>query len=130
MKENDFKKRLVKGLRERGAHVTLIENMVGVGCPDLNIALRGVERWVETKGPASMTLDYVKLRKTQNAWMAQRYSVGGHTWIVANDGKVSELYVYDPLIVGPLDDKHVRFLRYDVRIVFDNMKDLIYTLLK
>lgn len=82
MKESDVRKKLADEWRKHGAHVCPIENEVGTGIPDLNVAYRGVEFWTELKFkencPVRKNTPAIRgmLRPDQRVWMKKRVQTG------------------------------------------------------
>jgi hypothetical protein len=71
-----------------------IENMVGVGTPDVNFCYEGVEGWIELKHTDIVpTRDGTRvfgdkgLRKEQVVWHYKRNKRGGRCWILARCGE-------------------------------------------
>ena len=64
-----------------------IENVVGVGVPDINVCYRGREVWIEAKYVYD---ELPQIRKAQYAWGMRRASVGGNVYVLGElqDGMV------------------------------------------
>lgn len=127
--ESTFKHELAKRLRMKGAHVTLIENMVGNGCPDMHVMHQGHDFWVETKGPASLTRNSGKIRKSQYAWMSARHAAGGSTLILGQDKDGVRFQAwFDFLEFTPISSDYVSFDRKNTKVV-DTWDEYIHLVL-
>lgn len=67
-----------KHLKKFGAHCQAIETSTGLGVPDSNICLNGVEFWIEHK---KCSANAVRLSIEQSAWITQRVRCGGKVFI-------------------------------------------------
>lgn len=69
--------------------ITRIENLFGVGDPDLNYCIDGVEGWVEIKYPTEPKRSSTKLfgsnhplSQDQKNWILSQLNAGGRAWIL------------------------------------------------
>ena len=71
------------------AHWQRIENSVGVGCPDVNVCLKGKEVWIELKEGRVNKQGRVciKVRPAQRAWVMRRLRSGGNVFLAVCLGK-------------------------------------------
>ena len=77
MKEKDFWRSIQPKLH---GHVNRVENIAGVGIPDVNICHNGIETWVELK---VATGKYLLFEWTQLSWFKHRGKEKGRVKIVA-----------------------------------------------
>lgn len=127
MKETFYKKHLVRILRNRGAHVTLIENMVGNGCPDLHVAFQGREFWAELKSESSFMAKGLKIRQSQFVWMTQRKMRGLDTHILAKNHTFYH-WTFSECAFSPLNKEYV-LLTSPAKKEVDNWPDHIHLVL-
>lgn len=98
MSEAQLWAKVRKGLIEasgRGIDIHRVENMVGVGMPDVNYCYNGVEGWIELKHvdrPPSRDStpvfpDGKGLRPDQVVWLHKRRRAGGRAFVLARCGE-------------------------------------------
>jgi hypothetical protein len=91
--------KLLKGHLPKGCDYQRIETGgVGLGVPDVNVCLDGVETWLELKVVKGKR---VELDSAQSTWHWRRVRAGGRVWILARDrydlvrkGKMDRLYLW------------------------------------
>lgn len=95
MSEQNLWNRLRTGVSKHG-HWNRVENMVGVGIPDVNYCLpAGIEGWLELKfrkeppaRPTTAAFTNGGLRDDQIIWINRRAQLGGRVHIFAQVGDV------------------------------------------
>ena len=73
MKEKVFSSLLRIKLKNKG-HWTRVENIAGVGIPDINFFYKGKDIWIETKVAKGQRVIF---EASQVTWYKQRYKYGG-----------------------------------------------------
>jgi len=89
MTEKTDYKRLRKNMKQPLDRLDRIENVVGVGTPDVNYCIEGVEGWIEIKSPSApkrKTTAVLKsqhnLNQDQKNWFKSQFNAGGTAWIL------------------------------------------------
>ena len=89
MAESSDYKTLKKNLLQRGDRLDRVENVVGVGMPDINFCSGGVECWIEMKSPKEPKRDSTplfgsnhKYTQDQKNWMLRQVRAGGFGYIL------------------------------------------------
>jgi len=96
-------------------HVNRIENSTGVGIPDVNFCVHGIETWLELKANVNLLVveheviqipfGTKRLRDTQLIWHGQRTGWGGRVLVAIRDGdtikilKCLDIHKYRVLLV-------------------------------
>lgn len=91
MSEKDLSRLLMNSMKAYG-DFQRIENMVGVGMPDVSYCIRGTEGFIENKWRASwprdpediVTLDH--FTPQQRIWIKRRTSAGGRVYVFLQVG--------------------------------------------
>ena len=94
----------------KNVHFQRIENLIGLGIPDVNCCTQGCEFWLELRVGDGRFPD---LSKYQIAWHYRRYVVGGKSFILQKSlrrgqlelfegGQVSDIVNAVPVLVRPL----------------------------
>lgn len=80
---------LRKHMSKHGDRLERIENIVGVGTPDINYCIDGVEGWIELKSPkepigphSKLFSDNHKLNMAQRNWFLRQRNAGGRAYIL------------------------------------------------
>jgi hypothetical protein len=97
MMEKDLSRLLLKNMRQHG-HFERIENMTGVGMPDVSYAISGEEGFIENKWRAAwprdpedvVTLDHYT--NQQRIWARQRTAAGGRVYLLLEIERPSPSY--------------------------------------
>ena len=88
--EADFWQQVKRNLPQ-DVHASRIENTVGSGISDVNVARKGFgELWLELKVTHGKNVHF---RNSQRSWIAARTDAGGRVLVVLRDGK--EVITYD-----------------------------------
>lgn len=89
MAESTDYKTLKKNMLLFGDRMDRIENGVGVGTPDINYCIAGVEGWIEQKSPIEPKRTATplfgsnhKLTQDQKNWFMRQQKAGGKGWIL------------------------------------------------
>ena len=89
MSEKTDYKLLKKHLPQGHDRLERIENVVGVGTPDINYCIEGVEGWIEMKSPkepkkssSKLFGDNHKLNQAQKNWFLRQRNAGGKAFIL------------------------------------------------
>jgi hypothetical protein len=86
--------------RPADLHLERLENMVGVGHPDVEGCYQGVQFWLElkvAKRPARNTTKLrfgSPLRDSQVEWAKKRIAAGGRVWYLIQIGAAQDRQVY------------------------------------
>jgi hypothetical protein len=73
-------------------HFQRIETSVGLGIPDVNCCVNGVEFWLELKVSLGKRL---AITKYQKAWILNRYKAGGLVFVLQKALSERALKLYD-----------------------------------
>lgn len=80
---------LRKHMARHGDRLERVENVVGVGTPDVNYCIDGVEGWIELKSPkeplraySKLFADNHKLNQSQRNWFLRQRNAGGRGYIL------------------------------------------------
>jgi len=72
-----------------GDRIDRIENAAGIGCPDVNYCINGVEGWIELKAPREPKRSLTplfgsnhKLSQDQKNWFKRQIRAGGQCWLL------------------------------------------------
>src|SRR5688572_29251316 len=70
-------------------HGMRVENTAGVGQPDINICIEGIDIWIESKERRG---NVIKIRPSQIAWIQKRSRAGGAVYIMVLHNDTVALY--------------------------------------
>lgn len=87
MKENAFNDLLRRNLHKDG-HWTRVENIAGVGIPDINWCYKGKDIWIESKMVRGQRITF---EASQITWTKNRVKYGGDNWVLAR--KENNIYL-------------------------------------
>jgi len=86
--KNDYKK-LRTRMKKPLDRLERIENVVGVGTPDVNYCIEGVEGWIEIKSPLAPKRKTTAVLKSQHNlsqdqmnWFKKQFNAGGNGFIL------------------------------------------------
>jgi len=76
-------------------HVTRVENVVGIGTPDVNACYQGAETWLELKVAKG---NYIYLRASQVAFCVRRVAEKGRIFFVTRYGDEILIFTGEELL--------------------------------
>lgn len=107
--ERNFFEQLRRNLPKVGLplHLQRVENTAGVGTPDVNYCVGGIDGWLELKAweraRFSGRFTIPKLRPDQAAWLTARCRAGGRAYLLCRINK--DVVLIDGRLASALFDK-------------------------
>lgn len=116
-----------------GAHWDRIENAIGIGMPDVNVAFNRFEYWIELKRIYGSEPGTMPVRVAQRQWIKHRYEAGMENVLIivgSTTGRVNHVMqgnaLFDPGVKYKLEKGYYHFQLETIhsKATFDRVSSL------